>query len=183
MLKIRLSRTGKKKQPSYRVVVADINAKRDGRVVERIGYYNPLVDPIEYRIKEDRALYWLSVGAQPTDAVERLLVKQGTIERLGRLRAGEPLDVLVAEFSGETVEVVETDEETVVEDTAVTEVVEEEITLDEADAAVVEEETVAEEVDDTEVAVDEAGDVAVVEDEEDVVAEVEEEPEAEETES
>ncbi len=182
MLRIRLSRTGKKKQPSYRVVVADINSKRDGRVVERIGYYNPLVDPIEYRIKEDRALYWLSVGAQPTDAVERLLVKQGTIERLGRLRAGESLDVLVAEFGGETVDVVETDEETVVAETAVTEVVTEEITLDEAGAAVVVEETAAEEVDDTEVVVDEAGDVAVVEDEEDVVAEVEEGTTAEEVE-
>ena len=102
MLKIRLSRTGKKKQPSYRVVVADINARRDGRVVERIGYYNPLADPIEYRIKEERALYWLSVGAKPTDAVERLLVKQGTIERLNRLRAGEPLAALLAEFNGET---------------------------------------------------------------------------------
>ncbi len=101
MLKIRLSRTGKKKQPSYRIVVADVNSKRDGRVVERIGYYNPLVDPIEYRIKEDRALHWLSVGAQPTDAVNRLLVKQGTVERLGRLRSGEDFDALVTEFTGE----------------------------------------------------------------------------------
>ncbi|HIP70627.1 MAG TPA: 30S ribosomal protein S16 [Anaerolineae bacterium] len=183
MLRIRLSRTGKKKQPSYRVVVADINAKRDGRVVERIGYYNPLVDPIEYRIKEDRALYWLSVGAQPTDAVERLLVKQGTIERLARLRAGESLDVLVAEFDGKAVGVVETDEETVVAETAVTEAVAEESALDEAGAAVVEEETVTEEVEDAEVVVDEAGDVEVVEDEEDVAVEVEEESEAEETES
>lgn len=101
MLRIRLTRTGKKKQPSYRVVVADINAKRDGRVVERIGYYNPLSDPLEYRIDEGRALYWLSVGAQPTDAVRRLLDKQGTYGRLSRLQGGEERGALVAEYQGE----------------------------------------------------------------------------------
>mgnify|MGYP001047024309 CR=1 FL=1 len=100
MLRIRLSRTGKKKQSSYRVVVTDIRAKRDGRIVERIGPYNPRKNPIEYTIKEDRALYWLSVGAQPTDAVRLLLEKQGTYDRYSRLRAGEPLAALVAEFTG-----------------------------------------------------------------------------------
>jgi small subunit ribosomal protein S16 len=100
MLRIRLSRTGKKKQPSYRVVVADIEAKRDGRIVERLGYYDPLSEPIEYRIQEDRALYWLSVGAQPTDAVRRLLQSQGTMDRLVRLRNGENLDSLIAEYAG-----------------------------------------------------------------------------------
>jgi small subunit ribosomal protein S16 len=100
MLRIRLSRTGKKKQASYRVVVTDIEAKRDGRIVERIGYYNPRSEPLEYRIEEGRALYWLSVGAQPTDAVRRLLEKQGTIERLSRLRQGEDFETLVAEFEG-----------------------------------------------------------------------------------
>ena len=73
MLRIRLSRTGKKRQPSYRVVVAEKDAKRDGRIVERIGNYNPLPTPIEYQIDEQRALYWLSVGAQPSDAVRLLL--------------------------------------------------------------------------------------------------------------
>lgn len=100
MLRIRLSRTGKKKQPSYRVVVANIEAKRDGRIVERLGYYNPLTDPKEYRIEEDRALYWLSVGAQPTDAVRRLLESQGTMDRLTRLRQGESFDSLVSEHTG-----------------------------------------------------------------------------------
>jgi small subunit ribosomal protein S16 len=104
MLRIRLSRTGKKKQPSYRVVVADSQAKRDGRVVERIGHYNPRIEPVDYTIDEGRALYWLSVGAQPSDAVNRLLVKQGTIDRLGRLRQGESMDSLVAEFTGVEVE-------------------------------------------------------------------------------
>lgn len=101
MLRIRLSRTGKKKQPSYRIVVADADAKRDGRYVERIGYYNPLTEPADYRIDEDRALYWLSVGAQPSDAVRRLLDQQGTFDRLTRLRQGETREALAAEALGE----------------------------------------------------------------------------------
>lgn len=100
MLRIRLTRVGKKRQPSYRIVVTEITAKRDGRIVERIGHYNPLADPSEFLVQEDRALYWLSVGAQPTDAVERLLVKQGTRDRLKRLHAGESIDALVAEYEG-----------------------------------------------------------------------------------
>jgi small subunit ribosomal protein S16 len=100
MLRIRLSRTGSKKQASYRIVVAESDAKRDGRIVERIGYYNPRTEPLEYRIDEDRALYWLSVGAQPSVPVRRLLEKQGTLGRLGRLHRGEPREQLVAEHSG-----------------------------------------------------------------------------------
>jgi len=103
MLRIRLSRTGKKRQPSYRVIVADVGSKRDGRVVERIGHYDPLSDAVGYQINEDRALYWLSVGAQPSNAVQRLLQKQGTYERLSRLRGGESLETLVAEYEGTTV--------------------------------------------------------------------------------
>ncbi|GJM39783.1 MAG: hypothetical protein DHS20C20_00650 [Ardenticatenaceae bacterium] len=130
MLKIRLSRRGKKRQPSYRIVVTDVNAKRDGRIVERIGHYNPLTDPAEFNIKEGRALHWLNVGAQPTDAVRRLLDKQGTFDRLGRMRAGESLAVLAAEVSGEVVaapEAVEEaaePEETAEEETVVEKVVE-----------------------------------------------------------
>jgi small subunit ribosomal protein S16 len=104
MIKIRLSRTGKKRQPSYRVVVADIRAKRDGRVVERIGHFNPLAEPETFAIREDRALHWLSVGAQPSDAVRRLLEKQGTFERLQRFHAGESMEVLLAEYNGEPLE-------------------------------------------------------------------------------
>jgi small subunit ribosomal protein S16 len=115
MLRIRLSRTGKKKQPSYRVVVADIESKRDGRIVERLGHYNPLTEPIEYLIKEDRALYWLSVGAQPTDAVRRLLEAQGTMGRLQRYRQGEVMDELVAEYTGVPIAVSVADEAAVEE--------------------------------------------------------------------
>lgn len=118
MLRIRLSRTGKKKQAYFRVVVADRDAKRDGRVVERIGHYNPRSEPIEYEIDEGRALYWLSVGAQPSDAVQRLLVKQGTIERLGRFHQGESLDSLVAEYIGAESEPAAEEEPVAVEEVA-----------------------------------------------------------------
>ena len=100
MLRIRLARRGKKRYPSYRVVVADVKSKRDGRFVEQIGFYDPMTDPITYKVKEGRALYWLSVGAQPSDAVRLLLNKQGTFDRLTRLRSGEELGKLVAEFDG-----------------------------------------------------------------------------------
>ncbi|MCC6606840.1 MAG: 30S ribosomal protein S16 [Anaerolineae bacterium] len=146
MLKIRLSRRGKKRQPSYRVVVADVNSKRDGRIVERIGHYNPLTDPAEFAIREDRALHWLSVGAQPTDAVRRLLDKQGTFERLSRLHAGESAAVLAAEVTGEVVAAPEAVE-------AVAEVEETVEEVDEAEvAAAAEEETAEEAADDEEVA-------------------------------
>ena len=97
MLRIRLRRTGKKKQPSYRVVVADSRAPRDGRFVETIGFYNPRTDPPTFRIDEERALYWLSQGAKPSEPVARLLEKQGTLERFARLKAGEDLESLLAE--------------------------------------------------------------------------------------
>jgi small subunit ribosomal protein S16 len=100
MLRIRLSRTGKKGQPSYRVVVTDIRNKRDGRIVENIGNYYPLEKGVSYKIVEARALHWLNVGAQPSDAVRRLLEKQGTFERLQRMRGGETLAVLAAEIDG-----------------------------------------------------------------------------------
>lgn len=107
MLRIRLSRVGKKKQPYFRVVIADIEAKRDGRIVERIGHYNPLTEPRSYEIDEGRALYWLSMGAQPTNAVKQLLKQQGTLGRLNRLHEGESLETLVAEYQGETAEAAE----------------------------------------------------------------------------
>jgi small subunit ribosomal protein S16 len=97
MLKIRLRRVGAKKQPSYRVVVADSHSPRGGRFVETIGFYNPLTDPPTVRIDEARALHWLSEGAQPTDVVGAMLKKGGTIDRLARLRGGEDVQVLAQE--------------------------------------------------------------------------------------
>ncbi|MBQ2770859.1 MAG: 30S ribosomal protein S16 [Clostridia bacterium] len=80
MLKIRLRRMGSKKAPFYRVVVADSRAPRNGAFVEEIGYYNPLTDPIEMKIDNDRAAYWVKSGAQPTDTVRMLLKKSGAIQ-------------------------------------------------------------------------------------------------------
>ncbi len=77
MLKIRLRRTGAKKKPSYRVVVAESTAPRDGTFVETLGHYNPLTQPTTFVVDEDRTRQWLSRGAQPTDRVARLLAKSG----------------------------------------------------------------------------------------------------------
>ena len=77
MVRIRLLRTGKRKQPSYRVVVSDQRAARDGRFVEILGHYNPLTNPSVIEIDEDRALYWLGVGAQPSESATALLKRLG----------------------------------------------------------------------------------------------------------
>ena len=97
MVKIRLRRTGAKKKPTYRVVVADSRTPRDGRFIEIIGHYNPRTEPVTFDIHEDRVLHWLSAGAQPTDPVRRLLDNVGTLDRFARLKAGEDLDKLLAE--------------------------------------------------------------------------------------
>lgn len=78
-VKIRLTRKGKKKQPFYRVVVADSRAPRDGRYIEQIGRYDPKQEPSVVIIDNDRANYWLSVGAQPSDAVRKLLEISGAL--------------------------------------------------------------------------------------------------------
>jgi small subunit ribosomal protein S16 len=101
MVKIRLRRVGAKKQPSYRVVIADSRSPRDGRFIETVGFYNPRTEPPTVEIKEDRVLYWLSQGAQPTEAVASLLKRQGTMDRLARLKSGESLEVLLAEADAE----------------------------------------------------------------------------------
>jgi small subunit ribosomal protein S16 len=97
MLRIRLRRVGAKKQPSYRIVVAESTAPRDGKFLEVIGFYNPRTEPETVRIDEGRALHWLSVGASPSDSVVRIFTTHGTMGRLERLRAGVALDSLVAE--------------------------------------------------------------------------------------
>lgn len=97
MVRIRLRRQGLKRQPSYRVVVTDKRKARNGSYLENIGHYNPRTRPATEIIEEERALYWLSVGAQPSDAVRRLLEHTGTWERFQRLRAGESMEDLVQE--------------------------------------------------------------------------------------
>ena len=81
MLRIRLRRVGKKGKPSYRIVVAEAKAPRDGAYVEWIGNYDPMVDPPAVSIKADRALEWLGKGAQPSDAVRRILDWNGILQR------------------------------------------------------------------------------------------------------
>jgi small subunit ribosomal protein S16 len=90
MVKIRLRRVGGKKQPSYRIVVADARSPRDGRFIEAIGHYNPRTDPETVVLDEERARYWLSQGAQPTDAVARFLRQRGLIEPKKRPAAEAP---------------------------------------------------------------------------------------------
>jgi small subunit ribosomal protein S16 len=79
-VKIRLRRMGAKKRPSYRVVVADSRSPRDGRFIETVGIYNPLTNPPTTRVDADKVRIWLSRGAQPTEAVERILRWNGVIE-------------------------------------------------------------------------------------------------------
>ena len=80
-VKIRLKRTGSKKSPFYRVVVADSRSPRDGRFIETIGTYNPLLNPAEVSINEELALQWLANGAQPSDTVRNLLSQQGIMKK------------------------------------------------------------------------------------------------------
>ncbi len=86
MVKIRLRRVGSKKKPSYRVVVADARAPRDGAFINIIGYYNPLTDPETVAIDEEKALNWLRQGAQPTATADRLLSKVGIMEKFKTIK-------------------------------------------------------------------------------------------------
>ncbi len=79
MVKIRLRRMGAKKNPFYRIVVADSHYPRDGRFIEEIGTYNPVTDPAEIKVDVERAQYWIKNGAQPTDTAKSLLKKAGAI--------------------------------------------------------------------------------------------------------
>ena len=80
-VKLRLKRMGAKKRPFYRVVAADSRSPRDGKVIEEIGYYNPVVDPADVKIDEELAMKWLRNGAEPTDTVRDILKKQGIVKK------------------------------------------------------------------------------------------------------
>lgn len=97
MVRIRLTRIGSKRQPAYRIIVTDGRKARDSRYLEVIGHYNPRTRPATEVFEEDRMLYWLSVGAQPSEAVEGMLKRAGTLERFQRLQAGEDIEVLLKE--------------------------------------------------------------------------------------
>jgi len=97
-VKLRLRRMGKKKQPIYKLVAADSRSPRDGKFLEDIGLYNPLTKPHTIEIKEDRALYWLDKGAQPSDTVKSLLKQKGITLKRELLRKGLPEDKVQAEL-------------------------------------------------------------------------------------
>ena len=84
MLRIRLTRVGKKKQPAYRLIVTDSRSPRDGAFLKIIGHYNPLTEPVTLVVKEDEAVHWLEKGAQPSETAAKLLTRIGVMERAGR---------------------------------------------------------------------------------------------------
>ena len=90
-VKIRLLRMGKIRNPQYRIVVADSRTKRDGRAIEYVGIYQPKEHPSVIQVKSERVQYWLSVGAQPSEAVQRLLEKTGDWQQFKGLPAPPPL--------------------------------------------------------------------------------------------
>ncbi len=97
MVRIRLRRTGLKKQTSYRVVAADEESPRDGRYLEILGFYNPRTDPFTLNLQEERVYHWLGNGAQPSESVMRLFNSVGLMDRFKRFKGGEPLEGLLAE--------------------------------------------------------------------------------------
>jgi small subunit ribosomal protein S16 len=101
MVRIRLRRMGAKHQPVYRIVVADKESPRDGAFIEIIGMYNPRTEPATIKVQEDRALYWMKVGAQPSDSVIQLFRKTGTADRFERLKKGESPETLLAEAAAQ----------------------------------------------------------------------------------
>jgi small subunit ribosomal protein S16 len=97
MVRIRLRRVGSTKQPSYRIVAADIEHPRDGRFLEILGYYNPRTEPSTIEVQEDRIYDWISKGAQPSESAMQIFKSIGLMDRLARYKAGESLDTLMAE--------------------------------------------------------------------------------------
>lgn len=86
MVRMRLMRVGAKNNPRYRIVVTDARVSRNGKFIEVLGHYNPTREPEELSINKNRALYWLSVGAQPTETVMHLLCKLGVWQEFHRLK-------------------------------------------------------------------------------------------------
>ncbi|MFA5602153.1 MAG: 30S ribosomal protein S16 [Bacilli bacterium] len=88
-VKLRLKRMGAKKRPFYRIVAADSRSSRDGRFIEILGTYNPLTEPAEVKIDEEKVLKWLKTGAKPSDTVRDLLSKEGIIKKFSDLKKGD----------------------------------------------------------------------------------------------
>ncbi len=97
-VKLRLRRMGKKRQPIYQIVATDSNSPRDGRFIEIIGSYNPKTNPATIEVNEVRSLYWLGVGAQPTQTVKNILSKEGIILKRELAKRGLTEDKITAEM-------------------------------------------------------------------------------------
>ena len=113
-VRIRLQRHGRKKRPFYRLVAADARAQRDGAFLERLGHYNPLTDPADVVIDEEKALKWLRRGAQPSDTAKRLLSKSGILMKFEYEKLGRPMpeDETTETVEAETTETVEETDDT-----------------------------------------------------------------------
>ena len=122
-VRIRLQRLGRKKRPFYRLVAADARAQRDGVFLERLGHYNPLTEPADVFIDEEKALKWLRYGAQPTDTAKRLLSQKGIWKKFTYEKMGKPLpedgDVETVDLTEN--EVPELDEVRLIEEASVAE--------------------------------------------------------------
>jgi small subunit ribosomal protein S16 len=127
VVRIRLRRMGAKKKPFYRIVVADKRSPRDGRFIETIGTYDPLTEPETVEIQLDRAAHWLSVGAQPTEAVARILRQRNLLDV-----AGKPIPLSEDAPAEEAAAAEAVAEETVAEETVAEETVAEETVAEEA---------------------------------------------------
>ena len=105
-VRIRLQRHGRKKRPFYRLVAADVRAQRDGVFLERLGHYDPMTDPADVFIDEEKALKWLRRGAQPSDTAKRLLSNNGILMKFEYEKLGKPMpESEVAEEVAKTEEV------------------------------------------------------------------------------
>ena len=96
-VRIRLQRHGKKRRPFYRLVATDSRSQRDGRFIERIGYYDPMTDPAKIVIDAEKALKWLRTGAQPSETAKSLMSKAGVWEQFINEKLGQPIPVPDAE--------------------------------------------------------------------------------------
>lgn len=99
MVKLRLSRAGRKKAPIYKIVAADSRSRRDGRFIELLGQYDPNHSPAKVTIKEERALYWLKTGAQPTITVKNILSGKGLLLKHQLIKKGTAADKIEAEMN------------------------------------------------------------------------------------
>ncbi len=97
MVRIRLRRIGQRHQPSYRIVVADVESPRDGRFLEVIGSYIPTTEPFTFEVQEDRVYEWMKNGALPSESVMMLFKIAGVLERYERFKKGEAIETLLEE--------------------------------------------------------------------------------------